>query len=133
MEDQPPTKPAPSAAAESPAADSGIIPQAAEWASDMANRLLAGIDLVMAETRLAVSSFVLMLFLVILAALSVMFGWGLLMIALAQFLAANGLNMVTASALLGVIHFGLALGLWLFARRLWQHMEFRATRELMGS
>lgn len=118
---------------DSQADGNGLLPMTAEWFSALGERLGASAQLVMAETRLAVSTFLLMVFVVILAAGALLFGWGLLMVAAAQALSLAGVDLALAIGLLSVLHLGLAWGLWQFANRLGRYLEFRHTRRLLGS
>ena len=105
----------------------------ADWLSSVSGRVRASARLVMAETKLAVTTFLLMIFLIILSAGAVMFAWCMLMLAAAQGLMALGLPSLGAIGILFVLHGGIAYGLWRWANALSKHMEFRATRELLGS
>jgi predicted PurR-regulated permease PerM len=89
------------------------------WVDAVGRRFRASAALALAETRLALSSFILMLFLTVLAAGALLFAWGYSPIA-------------TAFAL-AVVHLGLAYALWRLANSLGQHMEFTETRRLLAS
>jgi membrane protein implicated in regulation of membrane protease activity len=81
---------------------------------------------------LAVTSFVLMIFLAVLAAGALMFAWMLLLAGMVQALSLAGLELLAAFALVAALHVGLAWALWRLANRLGRHMEFRSTRKLLG-
>jgi hypothetical protein len=102
------------------------------WVDALGARVRGHADLVMAETRLALSTFLLMIFLTLLAAGAVLFAWAFLVLALAQVpLAAGASPLVTALILLAV-HLLLALILWRTVSGLGRNMEFRATRRLLS-
>lgn len=87
----------------------------------------------MAETKLAVTTFVLMIFLVVMAAGFLVMAWGLLLVALVQALSLAGLQLAVAMLSVAGLHILLAWALWRLANRMGKHMEFRATRGLLES
>lgn len=105
----------------------------ADWAGTFGVRLRACLRLAMAETRLAVTTFVLVIFLVVLAAGAVVLAWCLLLLALVQVLSLAGLSLALALVTVAVLHLAIAWALWRLANRLGRHMEFRATREALRS
>lgn len=112
-------------------ADPSVSNLLSEWFDAVAARARGHADLVLAETKLALSTFMLMIFLTILAAGALLFAWAFFMVALAQVSLTIGVSpLVTALALLAV-HGLLALFLWRTANRLGRNMEFRATRRLL--
>jgi len=113
--------------------DTGLVPLTAEWVHAIGERFGASAKLVMAETRLAVSSFLVMIFLVIPPAGAALFGWGLLLLALAQALSVVGMNLAAAVGMMSMLHLVLAWLLWNYANRVGQYLEFRNTRRLLGS
>jgi hypothetical protein len=127
------TEPRPDTAASAAPEKAGLVPLSAEWMESVSERLGASAQLVMAETRLAASTFLLMIFLVILAGGAALFAWALLMLALGQALSLAGLSLVAAIGLLGAVHLALAWVLWNYANRLGRYLEFRNTRRLLGS
>jgi hypothetical protein len=104
-----------------------------EWAQTLGLRFRGSLRLAMAETKLAVTSFVLMIFLVVLAAGAVILAWMLLLAALVQALSLAGLQLLLAIVAVGALHLVLAWVLWRTANRLGRYMEFRATRRLLDS
>lgn len=104
-----------------------------DWASTLALRFRGSLRLALAETKLAVTTFVLMIFLVVLSAGAVIMAWALLLAALIQALSLAGVTLGVAIGIFGVAHVLLAWMLWRLANRLGRHMEFRATRGLLES
>lgn len=104
-----------------------------DWASTLALRFRGSLRLALAETKLAVTTFVLMIFIVVLSAGAVIMAWGLLLAALIQALSLAGLTLAVAIAILSVAHVLLAWMLWRLANRLGRHMDFRATRRMLQS
>jgi hypothetical protein len=104
-----------------------------EWVSAIGLRLRGSLRLAMAETKLAVTTFVLMIFLVVLSAGALSLAWALLLVALVQVLSLAGMKLVVAIAIVGAAHLLLAWLLWRLANSLGRHMEFRATRRMLGS
>jgi hypothetical protein len=103
-----------------------------EWASAAGERLKSSVQLVMAETRLAVTSMILMIFLVTLAAGAILFAWAFLVLTMLQLASLAGLSLTAALGLLCLFHVGLALLLWRLATRLGDRLEFTATRRLLS-
>ena len=103
------------------------------WTHTLRLRFRGSLRLAMAETKLAVTSFVLMIFLVVLAAGAVILAWMLLLAALVQALSLAGLTLLFAIATVSAFHIVLAWFLWRTANRLGRYMEFRATRRLLDS
>lgn len=104
-----------------------------DWASTLALRFRGSLRLALAETKLAVTTFVLMIFLVVLSAGAIIMAWALLLAALIQALSLAGMTLGVAIGIFGVAHVLLAWILWRLANRLGRHMEFRATRGLLES
>ncbi len=104
-----------------------------DWASTLALRFRGSLRLALAETKLAVTTFVLMVFLAVLSAGAVIMAWSLLLAALIQALSLAGVTLAVAIAILSVAHVLLAWMLWRLANRLGRHMHFRATRGLLES
>ena len=104
-----------------------------DWVKTVKLRFRGSLHLALAETRLAVSTFVLMIFLAVLSAGSVVLGWAFLLFAMVQALELAGVGLIGAIALVGLGQFILAYLLWRLAGHLSRHMEFRATRGLMES
>ncbi|MEJ8569144.1 hypothetical protein [Elongatibacter sediminis] len=113
-------------------ADTESAPSLTDWFTAVGERFGNSAKLILAETRLAVATFILMIFCVVLAAGAVLFAWALLVLFGVQALALAGFELLAAIGLLCIAHVLIALGLWLTANRLARHMEFRATRELFG-
>jgi len=104
-----------------------------EWTHTLGLRFRGSLRLAMAETKLAVTSFVLMIFLVVLAAGAIILAWLLFLAALVQALSLAGLTLLLAIATVSALHVVLAWFLWRTANRLGRHMEFRATRRMLDS
>lgn len=104
-----------------------------DWTSTLALRFRGSLRLALAETKLAVTTFVLMIFLVVLSAGAVIMAWALFLAALIQALSLAGVTLAVAIVILSVAHVLLAWMLWRMANRLGRHMEFRATRGLLES
>lgn len=104
----------------------------AEWTTAAAGRLKASVKLVLAETRLAVSTFFLMIFVFILAAGAFIMAWGLLVYSLIVALSLTGLQLLTGLSVLVLAHLGAGVVLLRLSIRLGRHMEFTATRRLLG-
>ncbi|MGA9575366.1 MAG: hypothetical protein WBS20_15605 [Lysobacterales bacterium] len=112
--------------------DPGLSYLLADWANAAGDRLKAGANLVLAETRLAVSTFLLMVLVVMMAGGAFLFAWGLLILAMIEALSLAGLPLLAGIGVLFLIHLALAFGLLRFANSLGRHMEFTATRRLLG-
>ncbi len=104
-----------------------------DWAGTLALRFRGSLRLALAETKLAVTTFVLMIFLVVLSAGAVIMAWGLLLVALIQALSLAGMTLAAAIAVFGIAHVLLGWMLWRLANRLGRHMDFRATRRMLKS
>jgi hypothetical protein len=104
---------------------------AGQWLNAIGERWRMAGRLVAAEARLALSTFVLMIFGVILAAGALLFAWGFGILALGQTLHLVGLDLAVVLLLLCLAHLGLAGGLWTLSNRLGRHLEFAATRQLL--
>lgn len=112
---------------------SGLAALFQDWAGALAARISTGATLAMAETRLAISTFLLMVFISVLAAGAILFAWGLLVFAGLQILVVNGVSKVVAALVLVLLHAGLAWALWQTANSLMRNMEFTETRRLLRS
>jgi hypothetical protein len=102
------------------------------WVEAFGARVRGHADLVMAETRLALSTFLLMIFLTLLAAGAVLFAWAFLVLALAQVPLAAGASPLLTALILLAVHLLLAVILWRTASGLGRNMEFQATRRLLS-
>ena len=102
-----------------------------DWVQTFGLRIRGGVRLVLAETKLAVTTFVLMIFLAVLSAGLVVLGWAFLLFAAVQALSLAGLKLVSAIVVVSAAQLVMAWLLWRLASRLGRHMEFRATRGLM--
>ena len=102
-----------------------------DWAGSLGLRLRGSLRLAMAETKLAVTTFVMMIFCVVLSAGALMVAWAMILMAIIEGLELAGLERALAIGLLGLAHGALAWLLWRLASRMSRHMEFRATRRLM--
>ncbi len=111
----------------------GLSELAAEWVEAVGGRIRTSADLVLAETKLALSTFLFMIFLAILAAGAVLFAWGFLMLALARIPTAFGVPPSVSALVMFGIHLLLAFVLWRIANGLSRHMEFRATRQMFAA
>lgn len=105
----------------------------AEWADTVGLRFKGSLRLAMAETKLAVTTFALVIFLAVLSAGAVVLAWGLIVIALVQALSLAGLTLLLAVLAIALLHLAAAWSLWRLANRLSRHMEFRATRGMLKS
>lgn len=101
------------------------------WLGAVGERLRTGVDLAFAETRLAISTFMLMIFLSILAAGALLFAWALLVFAAAQWPISMGYSPVGAALILAIGHVLVAWALWRFANALGHNMDFPETRRLL--
>ena len=105
---------------------------ASAWFEAVAARVRGQADLVLAETKLAVGTFMLMIFLTILAAGALLFAWAFFMVALSQLSLRFGVSPLVTALVLLAVHGLLALILWRTANGLGRNMEFRATRRLLS-
>ena len=103
-----------------------------QWLANAGERVRTTLHLVVAETRLAAVSLGLMVFLMVLAAGSVMLAWIVLVITAVMALKLAGLQLVWVLAGLVVLHLALAWGFWMLAMRLSRHLGFEATRRELG-
>jgi hypothetical protein len=103
------------------------------WLIALGERFRTGAELALAETRLAITSFMLMLFLSVLAAGALLFAWALLLFAAGQWAVSKGYSPVGAALVLFVLHLLLAWWLWRTANGLGSSMDFPETRRLLGS
>ncbi len=123
--------PAPDQTASAEEAEPSLATLASEWLETLGERIRAHADLVLAETKLALGTFMLMIFLAILSAGAVLFAWAFLMLAVAQVPLSLGVSPAVTALILVVAHGVLALVLWRTANSLGRNMEFRATRRLL--
>lgn len=103
------------------------------WLGSVAGRFNAVADLAFAETRLAITTFMLMIFVSVLAAGALLFAWALLIYAIAQVPIAMGFSRFASALILVVAHILLAWGLWRYANSLGQNMDFSETRRVLRS
>ena len=103
------------------------------WLGSVAERFNSVADLAFAETRLAITTFMLMIFVSVLAAGALIFAWALLIYAIAQVPIAMGFSRVAAALILVVAHVLLAWMLWRYANSLGQNMNFSETRRVLRS
>lgn len=113
--------------------DTSPPPLLTGWLDALGERFRTGAELALAETRLAVSTFMLMIFLSVLAAGALLIAWALLLFALAQLPMAMGLSPVAATLILVVAHVLVAWLLWRYANSLGDRMDLPETRRLMRS
>ena len=104
-----------------------------DWVRTVGLQIRSRVHLALAETKLAVTTFVLLIFLVVVSAGAVVMAWGLLLFAAVQALALAGLSLIFALIVASFLHLLAAWGLWRLANRLGRHMEFRASRGLVES
>ncbi len=123
--------PAPDQMASEEEGEPSLATLASEWLETLGKRIHAHADLVLAETKLALGTFMLMIFLAILSAGAVLFAWAFLMLAVAQVPLSLGVSPAVTALILLVAHGLLALALWRTANGLGRNMEFRATRRLL--
>lgn len=112
---------------------SGLGSLFSDWAGALSERVTTGATLAMAETRLAISTFLLMVFVSVLAAGAILFAWGLLVYACLQVLIGAGVSAVVSALILVFVHSGLAFALWRMASSLMRNLEFTETRRLLRS
>jgi hypothetical protein len=105
---------------------------ASEWLEAAGARVRGQVELLLAETKLALGTFMLMIFLTILAAGALLFAWAFLMLAVAQVSLSFGVSPLVTALVLLAVHGLLALILWRTANALGRNMEFRATRQLLN-
>lgn len=105
---------------------------ASGWVEAVGARVRGHAELVLAETKLALGSFMLMIFLTILAAGALLFAWAFLMVAVAQVSLSFGVSPLVTALVLLAGHGLLALILWRTANGLGRNMEFSATRRLLS-
>jgi uncharacterized membrane protein YqjE len=110
-----------------------LVSQFSEWTETLGLRLRGSVRLALAETKLAFTTFVMMICLVVLAAGALILAWALLLVAAVQALALAGLQLLASMIVVAGLHVLLAWGLWRLANRLSKHMEFRATRKMLKS
>jgi hypothetical protein len=111
----------------------GIVTMATDWLDALGHRFSTGAALAVAETRLALSSFLLMLFLTVLAAGALLFAWGYLIYALMQVAISLGYSPVLTAFAFVIVHLGLAWLLWRTVSSLGRNMEFTETRRLFSA
>ncbi|MDX1460044.1 MAG: hypothetical protein R3348_03215 [Xanthomonadales bacterium] len=105
---------------------------AAEWLSGAGERLALTSKLVMAEARLAVSTFLVMIFLTVLAAGAVLFAWAFFVLSVSHWLVWMGLSSAQALLALCLGHLLLAVLIWRYVNQLTQHLEFAGTRQALS-
>ncbi len=103
------------------------------WLGSLADRYRAVADLAFAETRLAITTFMLMIFVSVLAAGALLFAWALLIYAIAQIPIAMGFSRVAAALILVAAHLLIAWLLWRYANSLGHNMGFTETRRVLRS
>lgn len=124
-EEQPP------APAVEDASDKAYTDLAADWIRAVGDRFQTGAQLAIAETRLAISTFVLMIMLTVLAAGAILFAWAFLVMALAQLPIAMGMSRAATALVLVAVHLLIAFILWRVINALGRNMEFSETRKLL--
>lgn len=113
------------------ASQAGVPGLFVSWLGAVGERFRTSVDIAFAETRLAISTFMLMIFLSILAAGALLFAWALLLFAVAQWPISMGYSPVGAALILAIGHVLLGWLLWRFANALGHNMEFPETRRLL--
>ncbi len=113
--------------------DTSPPPLLTGWLDALGERFRTGAELALAETRLAISTFMLMIFLSVLAAGALLIAWALLLFALAQLPIAMGLPPVATTLVLVVIHVVVAWMFWRYSNALGNRMDLPETRRLMRS
>ena len=108
-------------------------PPLSQWVVALGQRFRTSAELVLAETRLAISSFMLMIFLSVLAAGALLIAWALLVFAVMQLPIAMGFSIVAASLILVVAHVLAAWLLWRYANALGNRTGLPETRRLLQS
>lgn len=103
------------------------------WLAALGERFQTGAELALAETRLAITSFMLMIFLAVLAAGALLFAWALIVFAAGQWAVSAGYPPVATALVLGLVHVLLAWVLWTAANVLGRTMDFPETRRLLSS
>ncbi|KAA9132711.1 hypothetical protein F3N42_05720 [Marinihelvus fidelis] len=126
------SRPPPAGGAASPD-DSGPAGLLTEWIAAYGQRFSSAAQLVMAETRLAITSFVLMVFGVVVAAGFLMFAWALVLYAGMRASALAGMPLVAIAVILALLHLGAAALVFRAVSRLGSRLEFEATREMLGT
>jgi hypothetical protein len=101
------------------------------WLGSLTDRYRAVADLAFAETRLAITTFMLMIFVSVLAAGALLFAWALLIYAVGQIPIAMGFSRVGAALILVAAHVLLAWLLWRYANSLGGNMNFPETRRVL--
>ena len=102
---------------------------ATSWLSSVGARAQSTSALVIAETKLALLSVVVMVFLAVLAAVSVLASWGLLTAGLTIWAVQSGAPLWVALFGAGSVHALLGILAWRGVTRLSGYLEFSATRE----
>ena len=127
------TRESPLSTGEVAAPETGIVTLVSDWVSEAHSRVKLTTELALAEAKLAVTSVALMMFLALMAAVSVLSAWGLLVAGLVSglVLAFDAPLWVVLTAL-GVVHVVVAWWLWSRVVRLTKHLEFSATRQQVG-
>lgn len=120
-----------SSAADDPSASDP--PRFSQWVDALGARFRTSAELALAETRLAVSSFMLMIFLSVLAAGALLIAWALLVFAAMQLPIAMGFSIVAATLILVAAHVLVAWLLWRSANALGNKMDLPETRRLLRS
>ncbi len=113
--------------------DTSPPPLLTGWLDALGERFRTGAELALAETRLAISTFMLMIFLSVLAAGALLIAWVLLLFALAQLPIAMGFPPVATILVLVVIHVLIAWMFWRYSNALGNRMDLPETRRLMRS
>lgn len=114
-------------------AEGQLVELIGEWLATKGVRLRGSLRLAMAETKLAVTTFALVIFLVVMSAGFAVVAWGLMLLAMVQALSLAGLKLMFAIIVIALLNLALAWALWRLANHLTRHMEFRATRDALKS
>lgn len=112
------------------ASHKGYTDLIADWLAAIGNRFQTGAQLAIAETRLAISTFMLMIMLTVLAAGAILFAWGFLVMALAQLPIALGMSRIASALVMVGVHLLIAFILWRVIQALGRNMDFSETRKL---
>ena len=113
--------------------EQGLAGLATSWLSSVGARAQSTSALVIAETRLALMSVVVMTFLALLAAVSVLAAWGLLTAGLTIWAVQSGAPIWAALLGMGCLHALLGILAWRGVTHFSAYLEFSATREQFRS
>jgi len=106
---------------------------ASDWTGTLLQRIRCNAELTIAETKLAAVSFLMMLFLTVVAALFVLTAWGVLLAGATLGLQSVGIPVAGSLTAIGVVQLAAAVFVFRKIRQLSQSLELPATQAALAA